>query len=181
MLTLETRTRVEGLTGREVFDFLANPSDRAYQAWWPGIHLEFHTISRADGHVGDVVLMNEYVGARRVRLAGIVVEAVEGKRLVWQLRAGVRLPAWVSLDLDDATGGVVVTHRTRVGWSGLGRRLDPLLRLYFSRSFAAALDAHVRTEFRLLRDRLHPSPPSVSKPATETAADLGSPAPREAR
>ena len=83
MLTLETKTLVERLTGGEIFDFLVNPSDREYRRWWPGVHLELHTLSRANGHVGDTVFMNEYVGARRVRLMGIVVEAVSGKRLVW--------------------------------------------------------------------------------------------------
>jgi hypothetical protein len=54
MLTLETRIRVDGVSGSEIFDFLANPDDESYRAWWPGTHLEFHTITRGDGHVGDV-------------------------------------------------------------------------------------------------------------------------------
>lgn len=157
MLTLETKTFEEGLTGREVFDFLANPSDRAYRAWWPGVHLELHPLSRADGHVGDVVLMDEYVGSRRLRLKAIVVEAAPGKRLVWRFKAGIRLPVWLSLDFADATDGVTIVHRIRAGWTGWARLLDPVFRLYLSRSFAAALDAHVRTEFRLLRERLHPA------------------------
>jgi uncharacterized protein YndB with AHSA1/START domain len=169
MLTVETRTSIEGLTGREVFDFLANPSDREYQRWWPGVHLAFHTLSRADGHVGDVVFMDEYVGARRVRLAGVVVEAEPGKRLVWQFKAGIRLPVWLSLDLTDAGDRVSITHRIRAGWSGFGRVLDPLLRLYFTRGFAAAMDEHVRTEFQRLRERLHPA--SVEPRSTGSSAD----------
>ncbi len=162
MLTLETETFVDGIQGREIFDFLANPSDRAYQRWWPGVHLEFHMLSRdtsaPDGHVGDVVLMDEHVGARRVRLAGVVVEADPGKRLSWQLRAGIQLPVWVSLDLADSAHGVRITHRIRAGWAGRGRLFDPVLRLYFSDRFAAAMDAHVHTEFGLLRDRLRAEP-----------------------
>ena len=38
----------------------------------------------------------------------------------------------------------------------MGRILDPLLRLYLSSDFAAAMDEHVHTEFPLIRDRLHP-------------------------
>jgi hypothetical protein len=109
--------------------------------------------------------MNEYVGARRVRLMGIVVEAVSGKRLVWQLKAGIRLPVWLSLEFADATDGVTITHRIRAGWTGWGRHLDPIFRLYFSRSFAAALDAHVRTEFRLLGERLRAAPATKSSSA----------------
>lgn len=176
MLTLETKTWVKGLTGRAIFDFLANPTDREYQHWWPGVHLQFHTVSRANGHVGDVVFMNEYVGARRVRLSGIVVEATAGKRLVWQFKAGIRLPVWLSLDLADAAGGVTITHCIRAGWSGWGRLFDPLFRLYFSRRFAAAMDAHVHTEFRLFRDRLRPAPPPESSTAFGVDARLSPPA-----
>lgn len=158
MLILETKTLVEGLTGHEIFAFLAEPGDREYQKWWPGVHLRFHIVTRGVGHVGDVLHMDEYVGTRRVRLSAVVVAAVPGERLVWQLIAGVRLPVWLSLELVDGAAGVTVTHRIRAGWAGRGRIFDPILRLYFSRRFAAAMDEHVRTEFRRLRDRLHPSP-----------------------
>lgn len=159
MLVLETKTLVEGLTGPEIFEFLVEPSDHEYQQWWPGVHLRFHLVSRGvSGHVGDVLRMDEYVGSRRVRLSAVVVEAVPGERLVWQLKAAVRLPVWLSLEFVDGAAGVTVTHRIRAGWAGRGRIFDPLLRLYFSRRFAAAMDAHVHTEFRRLRERLHPAP-----------------------
>ena len=68
---LETRLRVR-LSGSEVFEFLANPTDEAYRRWWPGIHVQFHTLEPHAGHVGDVVYMDEYVGSRRLRMQGIV-------------------------------------------------------------------------------------------------------------
>ena len=58
------------------------------------------------------------------------------------------------VQLDDFAGGVEITHTLRAGFRGAGRFLDPLLRLFFSRGFAQALDDHVRTEFPMLRDRL---------------------------
>ena len=39
--------------------------------------------------------------------------------------------------------------------SGVGRLLDPILRLYLSPRFAAELDEHIHTEFPRLRDYLH--------------------------
>ena len=164
MLTLETSIRVEGITGTEIFDFLANPDDESYRAWWPGIHLQFHTLARGDNHVGDVVYMDEYVGRRRLRMTAIVTEAVPGKKLVWQLRKRVKLPARLCLVLDDHDGGVTITHTTRAGLRGAGRILDPVLRLVFSRSFARDLDEHVRTEFLLLRDLLRKRRPVASAP-----------------
>jgi hypothetical protein len=106
--------------------------------------------------------MDEYVGRRHLRMAAVAVQAVPGRLLVWRLRRGVRLPARLILELDDRDGGVAVRHTIRAGFGGIGRVLDPLLRLYLSPAFAAALDDHVRTEFPMLADRLgagSPKPP----------------------
>jgi hypothetical protein len=152
---------VNGLTGREITDFLLDCGDEAYQAWWPGTHLELHVLKHGPGddHVGDVVLMDEYVGSRRVRMAGEVIEAVPGARIVWQFRPyRLRLPVRLTLALSDEERGVRLRHTITAGWSGRGRVLDPLWRLYFSRSFAGAMDRHVHTEFPLMRDLLHRTP-----------------------
>lgn len=154
MLTIESAVFVGGITGRQITDYLLDPTDERYRRWWPGTHLQFHTLGRGAEHVGDVVVMDEYIGTRRVRMTGVVVQAVPGTRLVWQLKRGIRLPVWLTLELTDRDGGVGVRHTIRAGYGGAGRMLDPLLRLFFSRSFAAAMDQHVRIEFPLLRDRL---------------------------
>lgn len=174
MLTLESEITVNGLTGREVTDFLLDCGDDSYQAWWPGTHLELHVLehSSGDDHVGDVVLMDEYVGSRRVRMAGKVIEAVAGKRIVWQFRpAGLRLPVRLTLVLSDEGRGVRLRHTITAGWVGLGRVVDPLWRVYFSRSFAGAMDRHVRTEFPLMRDLLHrpPHDPSNGPAAVQSS------------
>lgn len=154
MLVFESRVDVGGLTGRDVTDFMLACTDEQYRSWWPGTHLQLHAQWRGAGGVGDVMVMDEFVGRRRLRLRG-VVEAVEpGSRLVWRFRKVVRLPARLSLELTAVPGGVSVRHTITAGWTGIGRVLDPLLRLYFTPRFRADLDAHVRTEFPLLRDFL---------------------------
>lgn len=157
MITLETEMTLDGLTGQEVTSFMLDPRDDHYQAWWPGTHQEFHVLrpGPSGSHVGDVVLMDEYVGSRHLRMAAEVVEAVPGRRVVWQVRWWrLRLPIRISLDLRDGPSGVLLTHTLRIGWTGPGRVLDPLLRLYVSSSFARDMDQHARTEFSLLRSRL---------------------------
>jgi hypothetical protein len=154
MLTLQTRLHVDGLRGGDVFDFLIDCSDERYRRWWPGTHLRFHTLERRAGHVGNRVAVDEYVGRRRLRLTGVVREAVPGSRIVWQLRKGVPLPVWLRLDLVDDGAGVTITHTTRAGLAGRGAVLDPLFRLYFSDDLVRDLDAHVRAEFPRLRDVL---------------------------
>ena len=157
MLVIESRVEVAGLTGRDVTDFMVACTDEQYRSWWPGTHQQLHVLGRATGGAGDVVVMDEFIGRRRLRLRG-VVEAVEpGRRLVWRFRKVVSLPARLSLELTPVPGGVSVRHTITAGWPGIGRVLDPLLRLYFTPRFTADLDAHVRTEFPLLRDYLRPS------------------------
>ncbi|HEX9230111.1 MAG TPA: hypothetical protein VF885_26215 [Arthrobacter sp.] len=100
--------------------------------------------------------MDEFVGRRRLRLRGVVESIEPGRRLVWRFRKVVPLPARLALEFTPIPGGVSVRHTITAGWSGMSRLLDPLLRLYFSPRFTADLDAHVRTEFPLLRDYLRP-------------------------
>lgn len=117
------------------------------------MHRQFHRVVPGSiDHVGDVVFMDELVGSRRVRTSGVVEEAEEGRRIVWRLAKGLRLPVRLTLELDDQAQAVSIRHTITAGWPGPGRLLDPVLRLYFSPRFAAAMDAHVRSEFPRLRD-----------------------------
>ena len=154
MFIVETAIRIEGLRASEAYAFLLGCTDERYQRWWPGTHLRFHTVRHRPGGVGSLVFMDEYIGRRRVRLSGVVTEAVPGTRIAWQLRLGIALPAWLHLDLEDDGAGVRIRHSLRVGFAGIGRILDPLFRWYFSAGFTADLDTHVRTEFPRLRDLL---------------------------
>lgn len=162
MLTYETSVHVPGVSAHDVFAFLADPDDEAYQAWWPGVHLAFHRLNhRVGDHVGEVVYMDEYVGARRLRMHAVVTEALPPHRLAWRMRKGVPLPAHLALELADRDGGVTITHTTQAGFRGPGRLLDPLLRLYFTRRFAGDLDSHVRTEFPRLGELLRARAPAA--------------------
>jgi hypothetical protein len=152
---LKSEVLVEGVSAQDVVVVLLHPNDERYQAWWPGTHLEYHLLEPGpgEGHVGDVVLMDEYIGSRRVRMVAEVLEVIPAERLLWQLRRfRLRLPIWLSVELRAQGEGVLLRHTITAGWSGRARLFDPLWRLYFSRSFARAMDRHVRTEFPLLRD-----------------------------
>jgi hypothetical protein len=154
MLRLQTVVQVDGLAPGEIYDFLAEPNDQAYQRWWPGTHLQFHRLKSQPDHIGDLIYIDEHVGKRRLRGCGIVTEAVPGKWLVWQVKRLVKLPARLSLEFAGDEAGVTITHTIEAGYDGIGRILDPLLRLYLTPAFVEALDEHARTEFPLFRDRL---------------------------
>jgi hypothetical protein len=151
---MQSTIDVAGLGGAALIDFMLHCTDEEYQAWWPGTHLAFHTVERRPGNVGNVVYMDEFVGKRRVRMKGIVTEVVPGKKLVWQFKKALRLPAHLILEADDEESGVTITHTLQVGFRGIGRILDPFFRLYFSNAFEGAMDEHARTEFPMLREVL---------------------------
>ena len=157
MITIHSKVHVAGANGAGILDFMLNCTDQQYQAWWPGTHLAFHTITHRSGDVGNVVYMDEYVGQRRIKMRGVVSEVVPGKKIVWQFKQIVRLPARLILEANDDNGDVMLTHTLQAGFEGIGRLLDPLFRLYFSDEFARAMDEHAQTEFpmlgKLLRDR----------------------------
>ena len=154
MVTLQTVVDVQGLSGQQVTDFLLNCDDKQYQEWWEGTHLQFHTIRRYPDNIGNVVYMDEYVGARRLKMKAIVLKAIPGEEIVWQMQKGFRLPAWLTLTVEDIEESVRITHTIAAGFNGIGKALDPLFRLYLSRSFEIAMDEHARIEFPKLKEVL---------------------------
>jgi hypothetical protein len=64
----------------ELTDVLLDCTDDRYKQWWPGTHLELNALSHGRGHVGDIALMDEYVGRHRVRMHAAVVHVVPVRR-----------------------------------------------------------------------------------------------------
>lgn len=155
MISIQSAVFVEECRGQRIYDFLVQPNDRDYQRWWPGIHLQFHRVRVGGDPVGDLVYMDEYIGKRRLRMQAVVIEAAPGRKITWQMKTLVRLPAWVTIEFADEPEGVRITHTVRAGYTGPGRLLDPLLRLYLTPSFACAMDRHAQFEFRALGRLLH--------------------------
>ena len=154
MITIQSKIHVDRIGGKEIFNFLMNPTDHEYQTWWPGTHLALHTLKRTPNNVGTIIYMDEFIGDRRVKASCIVIEAEPAKKVVWQVKKLIRLPIWFSLELEDDTEGVAITHTIRAGFEGVKGMYDVLFRLYFSDKFAAAMDEHVKIEFPKLRDML---------------------------
>ncbi len=121
MLTIRSEVTVPGLTGAEVTDFLSECTDAGYQKWWPGVHLHLRPVAVGNvDHVGDAVFMDEFIGKRRLRMTAVVVEAEPGRKIVWQLKKGICLPAWLTIEVTDRAGCVHVRHTITAGWTRTG-------------------------------------------------------------
>lgn len=159
MICLQTNIKVSDLNSQEVTDFMLNCDDASYQNWWLGVHLQFHTVRRVAGDVGNLVYMDEYVGRFRFKFSALVTMAIPGKEITWQFVKGVRLPGRLILRLKDEAEGVTISHAIEAGFHGPGRIFDAILYLCFTPEFAQELDKHVPTEFPKLRDLLRSKTP----------------------
>ena len=154
MIVLQTTVFVKGITGRRVTDFFIHCTDSDYQRWWEGTHLEFHTINRTTDVTGNLVYFDEYGGKHRLKFKGRIAEYEAGKRIEYRMVRGLSLPAWLVLEFQDRPGGVDIVHTVKAGYQGVGKILDPLIRLYLSDAFEKALNEHAKTEFSRLGDLL---------------------------
>ena len=148
---------VPNATAKQFYDFMINPCDQRYSEWWPSEHLQFHIVKRgSENHLGDVVFMDEYLGKdRRLTFYALVITAIPSHKIEWQMKkAGLKLPAVVEFELNDTDDGVKLKHELRIGYSGIGRVLDPFIKLYFNKTFRRSLEEHCNIEWFKLVDYL---------------------------
>ena len=141
----------------QFYDFMTEPCDERYCEWWPDEHMRFHIVKKGDeNHLGDVLFMDEYLGKnRRLTFTAVVVTANRPNKIEWQMvKAGLRLPAFVELALCDSDDGIKLKHELRIGFSGMGRLLDPFIQIYFNKPFRKALEEHCKIEWFKLAEYL---------------------------
>jgi hypothetical protein len=154
MIIMKTKVNVKGITGKAISEFLLNCTDEDYQRWWKGTHLSFHTIKRYPNNLSNLVYFDEHVGKYRLKFKGVVTEIIPAKKLVWQIKKVVKLPGWLTLEFEDSNDGVRIIHTIAIGFNGIGRIFDPILKVYFSDEFEKEMDKHAQIEFNKLADIL---------------------------
>ena len=149
---------VKNALAEQFYEFMINPNDKKYNEWWPEEHLQFHITKKGDeNHLGDSVYFDEYLGIkRRLKFHAVVTVADKPNKIVWQMKvAGIKMPFYVILGLNNKTDGLYVSHELKLGYSGIGRIFDPFIRLYFNKSFRADLEKHCNIEWQKLADYLN--------------------------
>ena len=157
MITHTVELCVPSARAKQFYDFMINPCDKRYSEWWPNEHLQFHIVKHGnENHLGDVVFMDEYLGRnRRLTFHAVVITASYPNKIEWQMKkAGIRFPAVVELGLNDSDEGVKLKHELRMGYLGIGKLLDPFIKLYFNQSYRKALEEHCKVEWFKLAEYL---------------------------
>ena len=158
MISHTIELTVQNASAEQFYDFMIAPCDQGYSEWWQGEHLQFHVNRSGDeDHLGDLVFMDEHIGKdHRLVFNALVVTANRPNKITWQMKkAGIRLPAFVTLELHDSPEGIRLKHELKIGFSSFGKILDPLIRLYFTKSFQDALDEHCKIEWDKLAEYLN--------------------------
>lgn len=155
MIRYATNLVVQNAKAEQFYDFMINPNNENYCAWWPEEHLKFYiTKSGDERHLGDEVYFDEYLGeSRRLKFFADVITANRPTNIVWQMKKfGIRFPAFLSLEFTDIEKGLKINHELRIGFGGIGKILNPLIRIYFTKSFANALEKHCLEEWPRLTE-----------------------------
>ena len=144
---------VPSATAEQFYDFMIAPSDKRYSEWWPEEHLQYHISKRGnEKHLGEEVYFDENMGEKyRLAFFAMVTTANRPNKIVWQMKKfGVRLPAFLLLEMSDSLEGIHLKHELKLGYLGLGQLFDPLIGLYFNKSFRNILEQHCRSEWSRL-------------------------------
>jgi hypothetical protein len=147
MVTLKTTVQVKGITAKDIYCFMLNCTDADYQQWWQGTHLSCHTVKRYPGNIGNVVYVDEYVGKYRLKGCAVITRLVPCSEMVYQIKKMVKLPARFTMKFEEVEDGINIVHIVEAGFRGIGKILDPLIRLYLSDEYEANLNAHAQEEF----------------------------------
>lgn len=160
MYTHRTNVHVKNLSAHVLFEFMLHCTDEQYAKWWPGTHLAFHTIRREPDDIGNLVYFDEMVGRHRLKYKAVVTEATPDRKITWQMKKLVRIPGYLSLELQDTDAGVDITHTLSIGYNNAFSRvlIDPLVRLYANTKYEADLAEHAETEFNKLAEFLAKQP-----------------------
>lgn len=156
MYTHKTSICVKNLNAHKLYEFMLHCTDEQYAEWWPGTHLAFHTIKRTPNDVGNLVYFDEMIGSRRLKYKAVVIEATPDRKITWQMKKFVRLPGYLSLELNDTNLGLEIAHTLSVGYNNAISRvcLDPLIRLYANKKYEYDLVKHANAEFNKLAELL---------------------------
>ena len=144
------KSKLPSAQATEFYDFMVAPPPEVYARWLPDEHHEFHVAKRGkETPVGDLIYFDQHISPKyRLKIHAIIRIANKPSRVVFQMRKlGVNLPGHLELAFIDTAEGLLLTETIRIGFSGFGKILDPVIRVAFNKSFFKEMNAHHKREW----------------------------------
>jgi hypothetical protein len=151
------KSKLQNAVAAEFYDFMVDPPQETYARWLPGEHHEFHVVKHSKTTpIGDLIFFDQHIGEKhRLTFYAITRAADKPNRVLYQMRRfGVNLPAYLELQFNDTADGLCLTETIRIGFCGLGKLFDPIIRLFFNPVFFDAMNAHHKREWANLAEIL---------------------------
>lgn len=152
---------IPNATAESFYDFMINPTDDLYQKWLPEEHWVFHIVKkRQENHLGDLVFYDEILGTKKHRLTfyATIIIADRPNKIVYQMhKFGLKLPGYLDIEFINTSHGISLKHEVRIGWHGVGSIIDPIIKLFYNKSFFYALEGHCKREWSCLAEILKDS------------------------
>jgi len=151
------KSKLPNAKAGDFFNFMINPPPDVYADWLPDEHYEFHLIKKGKNEpVGNFFYFDQNIGKKyRMKFHATMITAERPNKVVFKMQKfGVSLPGFLELEFDDMTDGLELTERIRIGFNGIGRVLDPFIRIVYNKRFFEEMDDHHKREWQSLSDIL---------------------------
>jgi hypothetical protein len=152
------KSNLSGARAEQFYEFMINSPQDVYAHWLPDEHHEFYVVKQSKTTpVGDLIYFDQHISPKhRLRFYAVTKTANKPNRVVFQMRKlGVNIPGFLELNFCDTPDGLLLIETLRIGFAGLGRLLDPFIRIVYNKSFFEALNAHHIREWLNLAEVLN--------------------------
>ena len=150
MIIHTMQSKLPSAKAEEFFGFMINPPPNVYDKWLPDEHYKFHLIKKGkEEPTGNFFYFDQNIGLKhRMKFHATLVVVERPFRIVFQMRKfGINLPGFLELNFEDTADGLVLTEQIRIGFKGIGKILDPFIRIVYSKRFFVEMDAHHKREW----------------------------------
>ena len=157
MITHIMKSNLLGANAKQFYEFMINPPPNVYAHWLPNEHHEFHIVKQSKTTpVDDLIYFDQHISPKhRLRFYAVTKTANKPNRVVFQMRKfGVNIPAFLELDFCDTPDGLLLTETLRIGFNGVGKLLDPFIKIVYNKTFFEALNQHHKREWQNLAEVL---------------------------
>ena len=157
MITYTLNSKLTNAKADGFFNFITNAPAEVYIKWLPEEHNEFYVVKRSDkSPIGDLVYFDQNIGNKyRLKFYAIIKNANKPNRVVFQMRKfGINLPGFLELDFSDTAEGLLLTETLRIGLNGIGKIIDPFIKIKFGKKFHNEFKEHHKREWQNLSDIL---------------------------